>query len=284
MMDEGNDMKRFECKQSYDLNDFVDLISFLRSENGCPWDRVQTHESIRRNLLEEAYELAETIDLNDKNHMKEELGDVMMQVLFHSDIEAEAGVFDINDVADHACKKLVTRHPNLFGEKTDLDWDAIKRRERGEKSVAAEMSDVSHALPALWRADKIQRKASKIGYDWPDVHDALDKIEEEALELRQGVDANDEENIIEELGDLIFAVVDAARMLGIDPESAVHQACEKAIRRFTFMEQAAEKLGKSFADMSLSEMELLHQQARSEQEGKEPVYDKIEYFRSYEIK
>ena len=275
-------MDKFICKPEYDLNDFVALISFLRSENGCPWDRVQTHASIRRNLLEEAYELAETLDLDDKLHMKEELGDVMMQVLFHSDIEADAGVFTINDVADHACKKLVSRHPNLFGEKTDLDWDAIKRVERGEKTVAAEMAAVSHSLPSLWRADKIQKKAAKVGYDWPDVHDALDKIEEEAHELRQGIDAGDKENIIEELGDLIFATVDAARILGVDPEAAVHQACEKAIRRFTFMEKQAAMQGKRFEELSLSDMELLHQQARQEQEGKVPVYDKLEYFRSCE--
>lgn len=277
-------MEHFETKQRYDLNDFVALISFLRSESGCPWDRVQTHASIRRNLLEEAYELAETLDLDDKDHMKEELGDVMMQVLFHSDIEADAGEFTINDVADHACKKLVSRHPNLFGEKTDLDWDAIKRVERGEITVSAEMANVSRSLPALWRADKIQRKAAKIGYDWPDVHDALDKIEEEAHELRLGVDAGDTENIIEELGDLIFAAVDAARMLGVDPEAAVHQACEKAIRRFTFMDRQASKLGKRLEEMSLSEMELLHQQARQEQEGKEPVYEKLDYFRTFENK
>lgn len=275
-------MDKFVCKQKYDLNDFVKLISFLRSEEGCPWDRVQTHASIRRNLLEEAYELAETLDLDDKDHMKEELGDVMMQVLFHSDIEADAGTFTINDVADHACKKLVTRHPNIFGEKTNLDWDEIKRVERGESTIASEMANVSRSLPALWRADKIQRKAAKVGYDWPDVHDALDKIEEEAHELRLGVDAKDEENIIEELGDLIFAAVDAARMLGVDPEAAVHRACEKAIRRFTFMENQAALQGKCFEKLSLSEMELLHQQARQEQEGKEPVYNKLDYFRRFD--
>ena len=275
-------MNKFEVKEQYDLNDFVALITYLRSENGCPWDRVQTHQSIRRNLLEEAYELAETLDADDKQHMKEELGDVMMQVLFHSDIEADAGLFDIQDVADYACKKLVSRHPNLFGEKTDLDWDQLKRLERGEKTVASEMNDVSRSLPALWRADKIQKKAAKVGYDWPDVHDALDKIMEEAEELRQGVDAGDAENIIEELGDLIFASVDAARMLGVDPEAAVHQACEKAIRRFTFMEDEARRQGKRFEDLTLSEMEMMHQKARQDLEGKEPVYDKMDYFRSFD--
>lgn len=275
-------MKHFECKSNYDLQDFIALISFLRSEQGCPWDQVQTHASIRRNLLEEAYELAETIDKDDKVHMKEELGDVLMQVLFHSDIEAAAGAFDINDVADSACKKLVSRHPNLFGEKTDLDWDAIKRRERGEKTVASEMNDVSGALPALWRADKIQKKAAKVGYDWPDIHDALDKIEEEARELRAGVDSNDAENIVEELGDLIFATVDAARMLGIDPEYAVHRACEKAISRFSFMEACAIEQGKHLEALTLSEMEILHQRARQDMEGKTPVFDKLDYFRAFE--
>ena len=268
-------MSAFEVKSEYGLNDFIELISFLRSENGCSWDRVQTHDSIKRNLLEEAYELVETIEQNDTEHMKEELGDVLMQVLFHTDIEACAGNFTIDEVANCACKKLVARHPNLFGEKTDLDWDQIKRLERGEVTVSSEMDDVVKSLPALWRADKIQRKAAKIGYDWPDVHDALDKIEEEARELRAGVDAFDQDNIVEELGDLIFATVDAARMLGFDPEAAVHQACEKAIGRFRFMEQEAAKRNKRLEDMSLSEMEELHQFARRDLEGKEPVFDKM---------
>ena len=272
-------MNKFTVKEKYDIQDFISLISFLRSEDGCPWDHVQTHTSIRRNLLEEAFELAETIDKDDKLHMKEELGDVMMQVLFHADIESDAGVFDINDVADGACKKLVSRHPNLFGEKTGLDWDEIKRLERGERTVSMEMQDVSRALPSLWRADKIQRKAAKIGYDWPDVHDALDKIEEEAKELRAGVDAGDMENVVEELGDLIFATVDAARMMGVDPEAAVHQACEKAIGRFRFMEKLAAKQNTTLEELSLAEMEGLHQQARMDLEGKEPVYDKMNEFK-----
>ena len=268
-------MTAFEQKSVYDLNDFITLISFLRSENGCPWDRVQTHLSIKRNLLEEAYELAETIEQDDKLHMKEELGDVLMQVLFHTDIEAKAGNFTIHDVADYACQKLVSRHPNLFGEKTDLDWDQIKRLERGEVTVSSEMSDVVKSLPSLWRADKIQRKAAKIGYDWPDVHFALDKIEEEAQELRAGVDVGDADNIIEELGDLIFATVDAARMLGVDPEFAVHRACEKAINRFRFMEQEAAARGTTLEQMNLAGMEELHQLARQDLEGKNPEYDNL---------
>jgi len=273
-------MDKFQIKDKYDLNDFISLISFLRSDNGCPWDRVQTHASIKRNLLEEAYELVETLELDDKEHMKEELGDVLMQVLFHTDIESDAGVFNLNDVADYSCKKLVSRHPNLFGEKTDLDWDQIKRLERGEATVASEMEGVSRTLPALWRAEKIQKKAAKIGYDWPDVHDALDKIQEEVQELREGIDAADEDNIVEELGDLIFAAVDASRILGVDPEFAVHRACEKALSRFRFMENEAIKQGSSLEQLTLAEMEELHQLARQGLEGKKPVYDQLERFKT----
>lgn len=273
-------MERFVPKEQYDLADFAALIAFLRSEDGCPWDKVQTHKSIRRNLLEEAYELCETIDDGDTAHMQEELGDMLMQVLFHTDIEAGAGHFTLDDVADMACKKLVYRHPNLFGGKTDLDWDALKRSERGEETTASAMASVAKALPALWRAEKIQKKAAKVGFDWPDVHDALEKVEEEAQELRQGIDQNHRENMVEEVGDLIFAAVDVARMCGIDPEQAVHQACEKSMRRFSFIETEAAKQGKRLEDMTLGELELLHQQARQTLEGKTPVYDKMEYFNS----
>jgi len=275
-------MEMFTCKKQYDLTDFVKLISFLRSENGCPWDKVQTHESIRRNLLEEAYELAETLDNGDTEHMKEELGDVLMQVLFHTSIEQDAGHFDLDDVADRACKKLVSRHPNLFGEHTDQNWEELKRVERGEQTVAETMASVSGSLPALWRAEKIQKKAAKTGFDWPDVHDALDKVDEEAQELRAGIDAGDLDNMIEEIGDLIFAAVDVARMCGIDPEMAVHRACQKSMRRFSFMEQCALNQGKHLENLSLSEMEELHQQARQSLEGKSPEYEKLLYFRSLE--
>lgn len=277
-------MERFTQKDRYELSDFISLITFLRSEDGCPWDRVQTHESIRRNLLEEAYELCEALDENDSVHMKEELGDVLMQVLFHTSIEADAGHFDLDDVADGACKKLVSRHPNLFGEKTEKDWDQLKQDERGEKSTASAMASVAKSLPALWRAEKIQKKAAKVGFDWPDIHDALEKIEEETQELREGVERNDMDNMVEEVGDLIFAAVDVARMCGIDPEFAVHRACEKSMRRFAFIEQEANRQGKRMEDMTLGELEALHQQARQTLEGKTPVYDKMEYFNSLETK
>ena len=240
-------MKDFVCKEQYDLSDFIALIALLRSENGCPWDRVQTHESIRRNLLEECYELCETLDLNDS-----------------------------------ACKKLVSRHPNLFGGETGMDWDQLKRAERGEETVADSMRSVSAYLPALWRAEKIQKKMAKTGFDWPDVESALRKVEEETQELREGIANNDRENMIEEVGDLLLTVVDVARICGIDPEMALHRTCEKGIRRFDFMEKAAAKQGKQLEELPLSEMEELLQQARQTLEGKEPDRTMQAYFRSLE--
>ena len=254
----------FLCKESYDLRDFVALVSYLRSPNGCPWDQVQTHESIRRNFLEETYEACEAIDAGDLVHMREELGDVLMQVLFHTDIEREAGHFDIDDVADAACKKLVYRHPHVFRrEEPDApDWDTMKQRERAQTTTAEAMDSVARSLPALWRCDKIQAKAAKTGFEWPDVHAALDKVDEETRELRAAVDSGDTEAIGDELGDLLFAAVKVARFAGIDPEQAAHAACEKFIRRFSAMETAAANDGTALEQCTLAQMLSLWQQAK----------------------
>ena len=166
-------MLDFLCKESYDLRDFVALITFLRSPDGCPWDQVQTHESIRRNFLEETYEVCEAIDAGDTAHLKEELGDVLMQVLFHTDIEREAGHFDIDDVADAACKKLVYRHPHVFRLRRAgtcrrvWEHEQLSRRERAQTTTAEAMDSVARSLPALWRCDKIQAKAARTGFEWP---------------------------------------------------------------------------------------------------------------------
>lgn len=254
----------FLCKESYDLRDFVALVSYLRSPNGCPWDQVQTHESIRRNFLEEAYEACEAIDAGDLVHMREELGDVLMQVLFHTDIEREAGHFDIDDVADAACKKLVYRHPHVFrrDEPDAPDWDTMKQRERAQTTTAEAMDSVARSLPALWRCDKIQAKAAKTGFEWPDVHAALDKVDEESRELRAAVASGDTEAIGDELGDLLFAAVKVARFAGIDPEQAAHAACEKFIRRFSAMETAAANDGTALEQCTLAQMLSLWQQAK----------------------
>ena len=254
----------FLCKESYDLRDFVALITFLRSPDGCPWDQVQTHESIRRNFLEETYEACEAIDAGDTAHLKEELGDVLMQVLFHTDIERAAGHFDIDDVADAACKKLVYRHPHVFRrDEPDVpDWDTIKQRERAQTTTAEAMDSVARSLPALWRCEKIQAKAAKTGFEWPDTDAALDKVEEETQELREAVASGDADAVTEELGDLLFAAVKVARFAGVDPEQAAHAACEKFIRRFAAMEAAAADSGVPLEQRTLAQMQPLWQQAK----------------------
>ena len=264
----------FLCKESYDLRDFVALITFLRSPDGCPWDQVQTHESIRRNFLEETYEACEAIDAGDTAHLKEELGDVLMQVLFHTDIERAAGHFDIDDVADAACKKLVYRHPHVFrrDEPDAPDWDTIKQRERAQTTTAEAMDSVARSLPALWRCEKIQAKAAKAGFEWPDTDAALDKVEEETRVLREAVASCNADAVAEELGDLLFAAVKVARFAGVDPEQAAHAACEKFIRRFAAMEAAAADSGVPLEQRTLAQMQPLWQQAKqtasADNEGK----------------
>ncbi len=231
------DMINFISKDRYDFQDFVEIVKLLRSPEGCPWDRVQTHQSIRRNFLEEVYECCEALDNDDMELMKEELGDVMMQVIFHAGIEEDRGRFNLDDVCDHACKKLVFRHPNVFGPKTEQTWDDMKALEKGQTTHAATLDAVARSLPALWRAEKLMKKAEKAGFRWQSAEDALDKLEEEVRELREATAAG--ENVAEELGDVLFAAVCAGAMAEQDPEMALHSACEKFIRRFTAMEQAA---------------------------------------------
>ncbi len=261
-------MLDFVCQDHYSLDDFVRLISYLRSERGCPWDRVQTHESIRRNFLEEAYEACEAIDEGDPAHLREELGDVLMQVLFHADIEREAGHFTIDDVADAACKKLVSRHPHVFGTAAEraagADWEGVKRRERGQHSTAESMDSVSRALPSLWRCEKIQAKAAKVGFDWPDTETAFQKLPEETEELRAAISRADADAVEEELGDLLFAIVKIARFQGVDPERAAHRACEKFMRRFAAVEAAAGQ-GEALSRLSRDEMIALYARVKAQE-------------------
>ena len=262
-------MAEFAEKDRYTLEDFREIMKILRAPGGCPWDAAQTHESVRNNLLEEAYELAAAIDHNDAENMKEELGDVLMQVIFHSLMEEEKGSFTLDDVADAAVRKLIFRHPHVFGEiraasaEEALDrWESVKRVEKKQESTAAAMSDVAETLPALWRAAKVQKKAAKVGFDWPDVTGALEKIREETEELCQAIEKDDAGNMEEELGDLLFATVNAARFLKVDPEKALHKSCEKFIRRFRLMEDTVLREGKRPEEMSLDELEAVYQAVR----------------------
>ena len=261
-------MVNFENKERYGIYDLKKIIAILRGPGGCPWDAEQTHESIRRNLLEEAYEAAEAIDNQDPEHLKEELGDVLMQVIFHADIEEKAGNFNLDDVADATVRKLIFRHPHVFGDTSVsgtgevLDnWEQLKRREKQHGSTADVLAAVAKSLPALWRAEKLQKKAAKeAGFDWPDISGALDKLKEELSELTEAISGRGD--AFEELGDVLFSVVNVARFLKVDPEQALSAACDKFTARFRRLEETAESKGVKLEDLSLSEMDKLYEQAK----------------------
>ena len=260
-------MINFVRKPQYGYEDLLEIIRLLRSEDGCPWDKAQTHQSIRRGLLEEAYEAAEAIDNDDPVLLKEELGDVLMQVVFHADIESDAGRFTIDDVCDGVVKKLLFRHPHVFGsecedspESVPVSWDKLKRQEKGQKTVADSMDSVARSLPGLWRAEKLQNKAASAGFEWPDVQGALDKLEEEVGELRRA--AEEGGDVPEELGDVLFAAVKVGRFCACDPEDAVNGTCEKFIRRFRAVENGAAAQGREVSQLSLEEMTALWNEAK----------------------
>ena len=260
-------MINFVRKPQYGYEDLLEIIRLLRSEDGCPWDKAQTHQSIRRGLLEEAYEAAEAIDNDDPVLLKEELGDVLMQVVFHADIESDAGRFTIDDVCDGVVKKLLFRHPHVFGSEHEdspesvlVSWDKLKRQEKGQKTVADSMDSVARSLPGLWRAEKLQNKAASAGFEWPDVQGALDKLEEEVAELRRAVEEGGD--VPEELGDVLFAAVKVGRFCACDPEDAVNGTCEKFIRRFRAVENGAAAQGRDVSQLSLEEMTALWNEAK----------------------
>ena len=262
-------MVDFENKPRYDVNDLKNLMGLLRGPDGCPWDSEQTHESIRRNLLEEAYEAADAIDDGNTEHLIEELGDVLMQVVFHADIAGESGRFDLDDIADAACRKLIRRHPHVFGDTRAKNgseslafWDDAKRKENLHDSASDAMRSVAASLPALWRAEKIQLKAAKVGFDWPEYTGALEALNGELRELEEAIASG--AGIEEELGDLMFSAVNLARFFGIDPERALGLACEKFVSRFSKLEKKAHGLGRLLEDMQLEEMEDLYQQVKLE--------------------
>jgi len=249
-------------KPSYDVDDLKRIVAILRAPGGCQWDGEQTHQSIRRNFLEEAYEVAEAIDENSLEHLKEELGDVLLQVVFHASIEEDAGHFDLNDVADGISRKLIYRHPHVFGDvsvnSTDeilSNWEELKKAEKGQASQADAVDAVARSLPALWRAEKVQKKAAKVGFDWPDVNGALSKMGEELDEVRAAI--NGDGNVAEELGDLLFAVVNAARFLNVDPEMALHAASDKFAARFRKVEETVTESGRAMENVPLEELDAI---------------------------
>ena len=246
-------MVDFQCKSHYGYEDFLNIMRLLRAPGGCPWDREQTHASIRRNFLEETYEVLDALDRDDARDMCEELGDVLMQVVFHAIIEEERGRFTMADVVDGVAQKMVYRHPHVFGgsmqadtsEQVLVNWEVLKKAEKGQATTADAIESVPHTLPALWRAEKIQKKTAKAGFDWQNALSALDKLEEEVRELRAALEAGKDldapHGVREELGDTLFMAAKIGQMTGVDPEDALHRACDKFDTRFRHVEQAADR-------------------------------------------
>lgn len=238
----------FEQKEHYQVYDLVRIMSLLRDRDGCPWDLEQTHQSIRKNLIEEAYEVVEAIDADNPGMLCEELGDLLLQVVFHSRISEETGDFSIDDVADGICKKLILRHPHIFGDvavnnsnQVLENWDEIKKKEKGQTTVSQTLHSVPKLLPALMRSQKVQKRAAKSGFDYPDAVMALADLESEIAELKAAMARQDSPSCCEELGDVLFSAVNVARMLDIDAEESLTASCNKFIKRFDAVELLAQR-------------------------------------------
>lgn len=262
----------FTIKESYQMDDLVKLVRRLRSENGCPWDREQDHHSIRKNFLEETYEVLEAIDTEDADLLEEELGDVLLQVVFHAQMETEKGSFDFDSVCDGVCKKLVQRHPHVFGN-TEVsgtgevltNWDKIKEKSKGQTTYTETLRSVPAVLPALMRSEKVQHRAAKSGFDYPGAEDAFKDLLSEITELQEAIAEKDQRHMEEEMGDLLFAAVNVSRFLHIDPEHSLSKACEKFISRFEQVEQLARERGISMKEQPLAELDKLWKQAKEKQ-------------------
>lgn len=252
------------AKDKYDINDLLKIMHILRSPGGCPWDGEQTHSSIRNNLLEEAYEAVDAIDNQDMQALREELGDVLLQVVFHCEMASENGSFDFDQVTDEICRKLILRHPHIFSDvkvsSTDEvleNWDKIKRQEKSQKTYTDTLQSVPKSFPALMRAQKVQKRAAAAGFDWDSVDGALQKIQEELQELKNAIDSGIHSDVQEELGDLVFSIVNVARFVKVDSEQSLQMATEKFINRFKQVEQTALKRGIDIDKASLAELDAI---------------------------
>lgn len=247
-------------KEHFDIDDLNMIVGILRGEGGCPWDREQTHESIRNDFIEETYEVIEAIDTGNTELMCEELGDVLLQVTFHTDIEADKDNFSFGDVTDGICRKLIHRHPHVFGDisvsgtaQVLSNWDKIKSDEKSRRTVTEKLRAIPPMLPALMRAAKVGKKAGC--FDFPDSASVMDKLHEETSELEEALDSGDAAKIDEELGDLLLTVTSLARKLGVEPESALNRATDKFIGRFEKIENEIIRQKRDINAVQMQELE-----------------------------
>ena len=257
-------------RKRYCFADLVEILDILCGENGCPWDREQTHQSLRKYLIEEAYETVAAIDEDDIDHLADELGDVLLQVVFHANVGKAHGDFNITDVTTNICRKMIYRHAHIFGtaqchtaDEVSDNWEKLKKAEKGLTTQASVLQDVSKGLPALMRAHKVQKKAANVGFDWDSALEALPKVHEEADEVKAELDAG--RDPAEEMGDLLFSCVNVTRLAGLDAEELLKNATEKFISRFSCMENAIISDGKSLEGLTLSEMDVYWNQVKSAQ-------------------
>lgn len=257
---------------TFELNPLIEVLKTLRSPGGCPWDIVQTHESLRRNLIEECYEVIEAIEAKDSHGLCEELGDLLMQIVFHARMAEEAGFFNMQEVIDGITEKLIRRHPHVFGDVSVADaaevlvnWEAIKKQEKPERKSA--IDGIPIQLPALIYAEKVQRKAAKVGFDWTEIGPVWEKCAEEFAELKEAVAQQEVDHIEEEFGDLVFAAVNLARFLKVDPELALRRANKKFARRFRVVEQKVLASGKDWSEYDLPRLDEFWEEAKSLERG-----------------
>ncbi len=263
-------MNNFEFKENYNIDDLLEIMRILRSPGGCPWDMEQTHASIRKDFIEEVYEAVEAIDLDDTELLREELGDVLLQVAFHCQIEKEQQHFTFDDICDELCKKLIVRHPHVFGEVTVSDtgevlknWDSIKKQTKGQETYADTLESVAKSLPALMRAQKLGKRAMRAGMDFKSVDDAFKCIKLETQELSDAIKSGDKQQIEEEFGDLLFSCVNVARHLDIDSEEALTKSSEKFIKRFKETEKLVTLSGAEMTALSIDELDVFWRQAKN---------------------
>ena len=266
-MNRDEKMREILQKKEYHIDDLVTIVEILRAPGGCPWDREQTHKSMRNGLIEETYEVVEAIDNDDPKLMREELGDVLLQLVMHAELAKEDGQFTFDDVANDICRKMILRHPHVFGEvKADTvdavlsNWEAIKSEEKHRETLTSKLRAIPSQLPALMRATKVGKKAKM--FDFPDAGSVFEKLNEELAEVRDAVAENDPAHIEEEIGDLLLTVTSLARKTGTDPEQALAKATGKFIDRFEVMEGEATARGQSLSALSAEELENLWQTAK----------------------